>query len=312
MMRRGIFKNVALPAAIVIACLGTSALLSGSLERSKPELPAGHEDADLAFNGSRLRGFALGMEGLIADWYWMRALQYIGDKLLKAESDTVDLEDLRALNPRLLYPYLENATDLDPHFLAAYSYGALVMPAIDAEKAIAIARKGIANNPDQWRFYQHLGYIYWRLGRYDDAAGAFETGSNIPGALPFMKLMAGSMRTEGGSRGTAREVFTQMLDGSNDPSVKLTAERRIAELDSLDERDAIDGVLNEFRERYGRCASGFSEILPRLATVNLPGGREFRIDKARNLVDPTGVPYLLDQQNCKALIDGAKSGIPVK
>ena len=43
--------------------------------------------------------------------------------------------------------------------------------------------------------------------------------------------MAATMRTEGGSRETARQIFKQMLAGTDDPAVRITAERRLGELD---------------------------------------------------------------------------------
>jgi tetratricopeptide (TPR) repeat protein len=273
-------------------------------------MPEGYEDSDLSMHGSAVKGYALGMEGLIADWYWMRTLQYVGNKMLNARAEDVNLDDLRNLNPRLLYPYLENATDLDPHFMAAYTYGALVMPAIDAEKAIEITKKGIANNPDQWRLYQHLGYIYWKLGRYDEAADAYEQGAQIPGAGGFMRLMAATMRTEGGSRETARQIFKQMLAGTDDPAVRITAERRLGELDWQDESEAIDKVLAEFRAKNGRCVSELAEIMPMLMQVRLPDGHDFRVDDSSRLVDPTGAPYQLDHENCRVKLDPRKSGLP--
>jgi tetratricopeptide (TPR) repeat protein len=286
--------------------------LSGYIERTRPQLPAGYEDSDLGMHGSWLKGYAFGTEGLIADWYFMRALQYIGDKMLKQPELAIDLDDLRDLNPRLLYPLLDNATDLDPHFIAAYSYGAMVLPAIDPQKAIDLAKKGIANNPDSWRLYQHLAYIYWKLGRYEDASETYEKGSKIADAAPFMRLMAAAMKTEGGSRETARTIYREMLAASDEEQVRVTAERRLQELDSLDERDAIDKALAEFKEATGRCPSSFSEILPRLAAVDLPGDRQIRIDTARNIVDPTDTPYVLDRQKCKALVDAGRSGIAAR
>lgn len=305
-------RTLILPAITIVTGFLAVFWLSGFIERNHPQLPEGFEDSDLAFNGSRLKGFACGLEGLIADWYWMRSLQYIGDKIVKSNDEFTNIDDLTSLNPRLLYPYLENATDLDPHFIAAYSYGAIVMPAIDPEKAIAIAEKGIAKNADEWRLYQQLGYIYWKLGRFDQAAEAYEKGSAIAGAQPFMKMMAASMRTEGGSRATARQIFGQMLDGSDDPMVRLTATRRLKELDSLDEREVIDKALAEFREKNGRCANGFGEILPMLMQVRLPETREFRVDNANRLVDPTDAPYLLDKENCRSKIDPARTELPLK
>ena len=71
-------KNIILPAIIVVAGFAAIVGLSDGIERSKPELPEAFSDSDLSMNGSRLKGFVLGMEGLIADWYWVRSLQYIG------------------------------------------------------------------------------------------------------------------------------------------------------------------------------------------------------------------------------------------
>ena len=311
-MRSSHFKNTILPLAIIVVGFAGVIGLSGYLDRIRPVLPADYDDSDLTMNGSRLKGFALGFEGLMADWYWMRSLQYIGGKLIKSNAEFVNIDDLSNLNPRLLYPMLQNATDLDPHFIAAYSYGAVVMPAIDKEKAIEIAQKGIANNPTEWRLYQYLGYIYWKIGRYDLAADTYERGSEIAGAPPFMRLMAASMKTEGGSRSTAREIFRQMLADSDDPMVKLTAERRLKELDSLDEREAIDKALADFRERTGRCASTLAEIAPSLLQVKLPAGNEFMVDRAGNLIDPTEAPYVLDKENCRVKLDAARTGLPVK
>ncbi len=231
-------KNFVLPLAIIMAGFAAVIGLSGYLERTRPPLPEGYEDSNLTVNGSRLKGYALGFEGLVADWYWMRSLQYVGMKIESSKSEFINIDDLRDLNIKLLYPYLDNATDLDPHFIAAYSYGEIVLPAIDPDKAILIANKGIANNPSEWRLYQHLGYIYWKLRRYDDAAAIFEKGSLVSGAAPFMRLMAASMRTEGGSRATAREIYREMLTYSDDEMVRLAAGQKLNELDLMDERDA--------------------------------------------------------------------------
>src|SRR5437773_156352 len=143
--------SLVLPTLIVAAGFAAIFLLSGFIERNKPGLPEGYEDSDLAFNGSNLKGYAFGFEGLIADFYWMRSLQYVGDKLVKSNDEFINIDNLTNLNPRLLYPYLKTATDLDPQFIMAYTYGALVLPAIDPAKAIDLANKGIANNPKAWR-----------------------------------------------------------------------------------------------------------------------------------------------------------------
>lgn len=311
-MGESLLQKVILPAVIIVAAFGAAFGLSDYLERSRPPLPENIADADLNMNGSRLKGFAFGTEGLMADWYWMRSLQYIGDKIVSSESERINIDDLRNLNPRLLYPLLENATDLDPHFIAPYSYGAIVLPAIDPEKAIAIAQKGIANNPNEWRLHQYLGYIYWKLKRYDKAYETYEQGSMVPGSPPFMKLMAAAMKTDGGSRSTARAMYREMLAGSDDEQIRNSASVRLQELDSLDERDAIDKALTDHKARTGQCATSLIEVLPMLMQVKLPEGHDFRVDKLNRLVDPTDAPYLLDKDECRVKVDTANSKLPKK
>jgi tetratricopeptide (TPR) repeat protein len=207
---------------------------------------------------------------------------------------------------------LDNATTLDPKFTAAYAYGAIVLPAIDKEQAIAIAKKGIANNPNEWRLYQHLGYIYWKLGRYHEASETYAKGSEIEGAPIFMRMMTAAMKTKGGSRDTARAIYQQMYEGAEDSQTKDSAVFRLKEIQSLDERDAIRAALQSFKEKTGRCAQRWSEILPLLRQVQLPGGHDFRLDNANNLVDPSGAPYILDQEKCDVLLDKMKTSIPLQ
>lgn len=296
---------------VVVAGFSAIALLTPVFEQQKVRLPETYTDSDLSMNGSRLKGFALGMEGLLADWYWVRSLQYIGDKMVNAPDERIDLDNLNSLNPRLLYPLLDNATDLDPNFVGAYSYGAIVLPAIDKDQAIALATKGIANNPNEWRIYQHLGYIYWRLGRYDKAAETYGKGSEIEGAPPFMKILAASMINDAGSRSTARSIYRQMLSESTDDAIRSTAERRLAFLDWQDEQDAINAVLAEFRERNGRCANSFGEVATQIFQKKLPEGRTFTVDAGKRLADPTGAPYKLDRDQCVVTVDKEKTKLPI-
>jgi tetratricopeptide (TPR) repeat protein len=286
--------------------------LSSYVETHRVNLPEAYEDEDLTLEGKRLKGFVMGADGLVADWYWMRSLQYIGGKIVKQDLNNINLDDLTSLNPRLLYPMLDISTELDPHFVAPFSYGATVLPAIDAQKAIALTEKGIAANPNEWRLLQWLGYIHWKLGDYEKAAQVYERGDKVPGAPPFFKLMAGRMRGESGSRDTAREIYKQMLAEAPDQKTKYAAEIRILELDSLDERDAIAHALADYQRTRGRCAASLRELTPQLQHVELPHGNHFEVTQSGDLADPTGTPYLFDRAQCTVGIDYAHSKIPAK
>jgi tetratricopeptide (TPR) repeat protein len=304
-----LFARTFLPLLLIAVGFAGAVFTSDFVSSHRPALPESYGDSDLSMNGSRLKGFALGMEGLLADWYWTRALQYMGDKMIKNADKKIDYNDLRSINPHLLYPLLKNATDLDPHFVGAYSYGAIVLPAVDNEKAIEFAKAGIANNPNEWKLYQHLGYTYWRLEDYEKAADAYEKGAGIAGSSSFMRLMAASMRSEGGSRATARAIYRQMLAESEDDAVRITADRNLKKLDWFDERDAINKVLTDFREKNGRCSNSFGEVGAQLLQIVLPEGGGLRADAGRRLVDPTNIPYILDKEQCVVTLDREKTGI---
>ena len=295
----------------IIFSLAAVYFLSNHLEQVKPALPENYTDQDLALQGAKLKGFSFGAEGLLANLYWMQALQYIGKKVVDSKED-LNLDNLSSLNPRLLYPYLDNATDLDPRFMAAYQYGAIVLPAIDKEQAIKLTEKGIADNPTEWRLYQHLGYIYWRLENFEKAASVYTEGAKITGAPPFMAFMAANMKSEGKNRDTARAIYEQMVAEADDTRVKDNAALRLLQLDSLDEQDAIRSALQTFKNKDNRCVSSWREILPLLQTVRLPGGKDFRLDAANNLVDPSDAPYILDKENCGVLLDKEKTKIPLR
>ena len=293
-------------AALIVFGFAAIFGLSNFLERHAATLPKGFEDEDLSVQGGQLKGWAFGFEGLLADWYWMNALQYIGNKVLDSKKE-ISLENLTPLNPRLLYPYLDNATTLDPKFTGVYEFGAIVLPSIDKEKAIKLTEKGIADNPNNWRLYQYLGFIYWRMNNYEKAAEVYEKGSKIDGAPIFFRQMAAKMNTDGGSRDTARTIYRQMLEETEDAQIKENATLRLLKLDALDEQEIIQKALDDFQSKNNRCANNWREILSLL-----PNGKNLRLDRESEPLDPTGAPYLLDKQTCRVKFDAAKTKIPLE
>lgn len=285
--------------------------LSGFVEKNRPPMPVGYEDQDLVFQGAKAKDFSLGLNGLIADWYWMQSLQYLGGKFAKKPDAKINVNDLSEFNPKLLYPLLDNAASFDPQFLGVYEYGAVVLPAIDPNQAIKIVEKGIENNPNEWRLYNQLGYIYWKNEEYEKAAKAYERAASIEGASPLMKAMSAKMKSDGGSRETARVIYTQMFEEAQDSKTKQTAELFVMRLDALDQIDSINSVLQNFKQKNERCVNDLREILPVLVNTKLPNRNEFNLDKDKNLADPSGAPFVLDKENCSVGFDKDKTKLPL-
>ncbi|MGI9035344.1 MAG: tetratricopeptide repeat protein [Pyrinomonadaceae bacterium] len=298
---------------VTILILGYAGIfaLSRRLENNKPAADERAADEDLYFSAAQLNLLGSDFRGLIADWYWIKSLQYLGDKIVEGKAkSTLNINDLRPLNPRLLYPMLDAATTLDPQFTAVYSYGAAVLPTIDNEQAIKLLEKGIAANPDDWQLYHNLGYIYWNAGNYERAAEIYAAGANKKNAPAWMRQMSANMRAHGASREFARQIYKQMFDTAEDEQTRNFAELRFAQVESLDELDAIRAALQNFQKQNNRCAVNWQEISKELRAVKTSDGN-LRFDSNGAPLDPTGAPYTLFNKDgaCDARISD-ESKIP--
>lgn len=270
--------------------------LSRWIDSRRPPVNANTEEEQLYVTGKTVKRISLGFNGLAADWYWMRSLQYVGGKFLNAR-ETIHLDDMSSLNLKLLAPLLDAATTLDPQFLAPYEYAAVVLPAINVEEAIRIVDNGIAANPSAWRLYQHLGYVYWERHDYQKAAQVYAAGGKLAGAPRWMAEMGARMFAEGGSIQSARQMYQHLYDESNDDQVKQLLQRRLLQVDSFEERELIRRLIAEHKTRSGRCPGSWKDIADGLKL-------RFKLDvKTGAPIDPGGTPYLLVNDGCDVDLD---------
>jgi len=285
---------------IGMAC---AALLVHRIDTLRPPEDPNAIDESLYVNGKMARRISLGFNGLAADWYWMRSLQYVGRKIINAQDLPIDR--LEQLNLKLLAPLLDTATTLDPEFIDPYEYAAIVLPAIDVNEAIRITQKGIEANPNAWRLYHHLGYIYWQQRDYRAASEMYGRGAQIEGAPPWMEAMKAKMAADGGSRATAREIYTRMYEQSTDEKVKDMAHKRLLQLDSLDQRDSLRKLFAAYQARTGKCPNSWKEIEPVLRALRIA------VDASGAPLDPGGAAYVLRAGACEVELNPA-SEIPAK
>jgi tetratricopeptide (TPR) repeat protein len=281
--------------ALMIVCgLGMSAGLSRWLDARRPlaAQQLAQTSDELYLKPEQARRLSLGFNAFVADWYWMRSLQYVGRKI-GAHEGAIQIDDLSALNLKILAPLLDNATTLDPQFLAVYQYGAVVLPAVDVEAAVKLIQKGIDANPQAWRLHGYLGYIYWQQNRFPEASAAYAAGARIEGAPTWLASMSAQMATKGGSRDTARAIYQNMYQETNDEQTKKLALARLLQLQSLDEMDALRrNVLDTHRTRTGNCPRAWREVAPFLRAARFP------LDSNGAPLDPSGVPYVIKQDSC--------------
>ena len=295
-------KTLALGLVVVIG-MTCAVLLVHQLDTLRPPEDPNAIDESLYVNGKTARRISLGFNGLAADWYWMRSLQYVGRKIIN--DNDVPLDNLGLLNLKLLAPLLDTATTLDPEFQDPYEYAAIVLPSINVNEAIRITKKGIEANPNAWRLYHHLGYIYWQQHDYQAASEIYGRGAQIAGAPPWMEAMKAKMAADGGSRSTAREIYTRMYEGSADEKVRDMARKHLLQLDSMDQRDGFRKLFAAYQARTGKCPNSWKEVEPVFRALRIA------VDASGAPLDPSGAPYVLRAGACEVDLD-PKSEIPVK
>ena len=235
-------------------------------------------------SGKVLRRLSLGHDGLLADIYWTRVVQYFGRKRLSG-----------ATHYDLLGSLLRITTELDPHLVIAYRFGAIFLAekapagAGKPREALQLLRRGIVANPGYWRLWQDLGFIYyWDLKDYASAARAFQAGSERPGAQLWMKAMAASVAAQGGAARTSRLLWSEIYRQADNDQIRLSAKEHLLALQAQEEIESLNALLRDYRGKMGRPAHSFRELV------------EAGLLRAQPL-DPTGAPYQVGRDGLASL-----------
>jgi hypothetical protein len=240
------------------AFLAISLLASVLLQRGVDHLRTGATLEEVLYISSpqALKRLSLGYDGLLADIYWTRAVQYYGNK----HHDGARRFDLLA-------PLLEITTALDPQLLVAYEYGANFLapkPPNGAgmpERAIALEEFGIRNNPNAWQLYYNTGFIhYMELKDYAGAAKAFARGAQVPNAHPFLAILAGKMAEHAGDRQMARMMWGTSYQTTKDINVRANAAAHLRALQVDEDVTNLEALTARYQQQTGRFPSSFSEL----------------------------------------------------
>jgi FimV-like protein len=225
-----------------------------------------------------LRRIVLSFDALAADVYWIRALQHYGGDRLSRDGRQ---------RYRLLYPLLDLTTSLDPYFTIAYRFGAIFLsegyPGGPGrpDLAVALLKKGIAAQPDNWRYYHDIAFVhYWQFHDTKTAAEWFRLAQKQPGAPGWLEPVAASMLIEGGDRQSARLILQQILN-SPEAWLQQMARRALLQIDALDILDRwVRPVIARNPPPPGTPYS-WQWLIRRGALRSIP-------------LDPTDVPFEID------------------
>ena len=277
-----------------IVCLAVAMAIQFARDRAYPRNDPDTRKLLYVRSPEALKRIALGFDALLADVYWIRAIQhYGGDRLNKGGARRYEL----------LYPLLDIATSLDPYFNIAYRFGAIFLSEAypggpgRPDQAVALLRKGIAAQPTKWQYYHDIAFVhYWALRDPAAAAEWFRRAAKQPGAPNWLLPVAAAMLTQGNDRASSRFLWEQILQSDQD-WLRRRADHALQQLDALDQIDRLEA---------------FIASLPKAPDQPYSWMWIVRAGGLRGVpVDPSGTPYELDPETGKVTVSQSSLLFPL-
>lgn len=241
-----------LPAVLIVWGFVGAYLLQLSIDRAGENRMREKAVAEMAYfpSGRFVSESSVEFQGLAADFIWLRGIQYYGFHLMSDRK----------------YEWLGHVfdilTSLDPGFIGAYHFGGITL-AWDAGKpheAMDFLIKGMKANPMSWQIPFDAGFIcYMLLHDYGRASTFFEVASKMPNAWFILARWAAIAKSKSGDYQTAREMWLDILKGTENRKLKELVVRQLANLKLEETMAQLQEAVRKFQEDKKRLPADSAE-----------------------------------------------------
>jgi hypothetical protein len=253
----------AVPLCAALLIVPVQHRLDASLARSAMD-----QDVLYFSSPSMVKSLALGYDGLLADLYWMRTIQYYGRR---------DEAALRKVPYKNLAALLDIITTLDPQMVDVYRSGSVFLAesepigAGQPAEAIRLLDKGMASLPLDWRFLFDKGFIYfWYIKDYQQAGRAWLAASRMAGSPPWLEALAARGLSQGGAVETAKELWRHQLENSARADIRENASNHLASIRVDEDRWTLEFFVSKYAAAHGSfppsldalVSAGFIRFVP--------------------------------------------------
>jgi len=220
---------------------------------------------------SFIKNIAFGYNNLLADMFWIRSIQYIGQHLISDNAYPY------------LYHILDITTSLDPRFINAYNFGSffLAVYANEKKEGIELAKKGIKNNPENWEPAFELGFVYYMIHDYENAYKYFSLANTLPGMPDEYKTFAPYALGKFASPDQGIAMWEAIAKMSDNKFIRDAARNNIAVLIQKKNVDMLNKAVESFEKRFHRLPATLSELVEKGIITELPkpvGGMPYDYD----------------------------------
>jgi len=191
-------------AALLVFFVAALATVALSREAAR-QIPRGRALEEMAYypSGRWLVPASLGERAVLADWAWLRAVQYYGEH--------------RATDNRfaLLYHVFDIVTSLDPGHRNAYVFGgtSLAQEGGQFERGLALLEKARAADPGSWIYPFEIGFLHFVERRdYATASLWFREAARKADCPDYVERFAAFTAGRAGYREQAVELWQRVAE----------------------------------------------------------------------------------------------------
>lgn len=170
-------------------------------------------------SGQMVKLVSLGFDRLVADFYWLGFVQYVGD-----------VDARRKDRSPLAYRYLDLIIELDPTFIQAYWFAAFVLGGDQKNPNLAdeLLKRGLQANPDTWYMPFIAATNQYLYARNEQAAAKYyRIAAKYAGAPGWLERQALVLEAKIPSYIKEINVWTNVYDGTDEPRVKEHARDKL-------------------------------------------------------------------------------------
>jgi hypothetical protein len=181
-------------------------------------------------SGKFIKEVSLGYRQLAADLVWLSAVQYYGG-FRKGDHDL-----------RYFQGLIDLVTTLDPNFVFAYVFGAIVVSEdLGAfNEGADMLKCGMAANPTAWELPFEIGFLSY-VNHVDNtlAARYFDLASRMPEAPESTERFAAFVYAKAGDDATSVRLWEAYKESTDNPILRELADRYIEKIKNSNVREGM-------------------------------------------------------------------------
>ncbi|HAK60340.1 MAG TPA: hypothetical protein DCO77_08145 [Nitrospiraceae bacterium] len=218
---------------------------------------------------------SLEYNAISADFFYVRASQFFGGKVLTKSAATQD-------DWEWLYRNLDVITELDPYFEDPYYLGNAYLAWIAGmpEKANALLVKGVRAREWDWMMPFFVGFNkYYFLNKHQEGGDYLLIASKRPGAWKALPTLAARLHYNEGRTENALAFLITFWESEPDARIKRNYEVRI---DALKKILSLEKAVSRYKKKTGRSPQNLKVLVQTGIIEKIPDdpyGGVFYVDK---------------------------------